>query len=72
MGAGYTWPFTIIFLEMKARKWKVGEVDTTSTNGPENRTNHGENTWEKGHSALQGIFKEKYLSIIVRDVKKYQ
>lgn len=56
MGAGFTWPFTIIFLEMKERKWKVGEVDTTSTNGPENRTNQGENTWEKGRSALQGIF----------------
>ena len=72
MGAGYTWPLTIIFLEMKERKWKVGEVDTTSTNRPENRTNQGENIWEKGHSALQGIFKEKYLSIIVPDMKNYQ
>lgn len=52
--------------------WKVDEVDTTSTNGPENRTNQGENTWEKGRSALQGIFEEKYLSVIVPDMKKYQ
>lgn len=35
-------------LEMKERKWEVSEVDTTSTNGPENITNQGENTWEKG------------------------
>lgn len=56
---------------MKERNWKVDEVDTTSTNGPGNRTNQGENL-EKGHSALQGIFKEKYLSIIVPDMKNYQ
>ena len=60
---------------MKERRWKVGEVWHNITNGPENRTNQGENTWEKGQSAMQGIFKEKYLSIIiiiVRDMKKYQ